>query len=333
MRVCVCTVGHHPEDARILHRQIRALLDGGHRVTYIAPFRAHRATPWREITPVDVPLRAHRFHTLRHARRALAERARHTDLYLLHDPELRRAVPRGVPAVLGGRFPTLTPVPAEPPRPPDDPRVVRLGRLSRTGGAAEIIETARGLAEHGIAVELIGAADEDVRPLLRDAVREGALRWYGFVPNDRALRIVSGASAALGPLRPARPVTSEVPAPVLEYLAHGVPVIAGPDPAAAYLLEETGAGLIVPNPAAAIQAVLRLRADAALRSDMARRGHRAAAARFAWADAAPAFLAALEAAADGTGTAVVSADGRIAAPTPRTTARRTARPPRAASHR
>ncbi|HYY17978.1 MAG TPA: glycosyl transferase, partial [Streptosporangiaceae bacterium] len=40
MRVVVCTVVHHPADARILHREIRALLDAGHDVAYIAPFRA-----------------------------------------------------------------------------------------------------------------------------------------------------------------------------------------------------------------------------------------------------------------------------------------------------
>ena len=37
MRVVVCTIVHHPADARIYHRQIRALLDAGHQVTYIAP--------------------------------------------------------------------------------------------------------------------------------------------------------------------------------------------------------------------------------------------------------------------------------------------------------
>ena len=36
MRVLVCTVVHNPADARILHRQIRALLDAGHEVTGIA---------------------------------------------------------------------------------------------------------------------------------------------------------------------------------------------------------------------------------------------------------------------------------------------------------
>jgi glycosyltransferase involved in cell wall biosynthesis len=37
VRVVVCTVVHHPADARIFYRQISALLDAGHDVTYIAP--------------------------------------------------------------------------------------------------------------------------------------------------------------------------------------------------------------------------------------------------------------------------------------------------------
>ena len=94
MRVCVCTVGRHPEDARILHRQIRALLDGGHHVTYLAPFRAHHVVPWPELTPVDLPRLSDRLRALRHARRALAEHAPHADLVLLHDHELGRVAPR-----------------------------------------------------------------------------------------------------------------------------------------------------------------------------------------------------------------------------------------------
>ena len=37
MHVVVCTVVHHPADARIFYREIQALLDAGHDVTYIAP--------------------------------------------------------------------------------------------------------------------------------------------------------------------------------------------------------------------------------------------------------------------------------------------------------
>src|ERR1051325_2449995 len=101
MQVCVCTVTNHPEDARILHRQIRALLDAGHTVTYIAPFRACHVTPWRGVMAVDVPRATGRRRTaalrtaLSAARRLLARYAPVADLVLLHDPELLLAVPRG----------------------------------------------------------------------------------------------------------------------------------------------------------------------------------------------------------------------------------------------
>lgn len=38
MHVLVVTVVHNPSDARIRYRQIRALLEAGHQVTYLAPF-------------------------------------------------------------------------------------------------------------------------------------------------------------------------------------------------------------------------------------------------------------------------------------------------------
>ena len=45
MKVLVCTVVHNPTDARIFRREIGALLDAGHEVTAIAP--------WRTDTPGD----------------------------------------------------------------------------------------------------------------------------------------------------------------------------------------------------------------------------------------------------------------------------------------
>ena len=58
MRVVVCTVVHHPADARIYYRQIRALLDAGHQVTYIAPFGELEDFPERtqpSLTTVTIP--------------------------------------------------------------------------------------------------------------------------------------------------------------------------------------------------------------------------------------------------------------------------------------
>jgi len=96
MRVLVCTIVHHPADARIYHRQIRALLDAGHEVTYIAPaqdFRAERDGRALSLVPVPRAVGRRRLGALRSARKALAAHAGHADLLLIHDPELLLAVP------------------------------------------------------------------------------------------------------------------------------------------------------------------------------------------------------------------------------------------------
>lgn len=360
MRVCVCTVVHHPEDARILHRQIRALLDAGHEITYIAPFRACNVTPWAEVTPVDVPRATgrKRLAALRAARKLLARHAPYADLVLLHDPELLLAVPRSlrrkatqdkviwdvhedtagalvtkgwVPKPLRpiarplvrlmenraekryhlllaeegyrGRFrkehpivPNTTYVADTPPDPPGDRRIVYVGHISAARGALDMVEAAKVLHPIGIELELIGSADMDIRPLLRDAQREGILRWYGFVPNDRALRIAEGALAGLALLHDEPNYRHSMPTKLVEYMAHGIPVIATPNPPAADLVASAGCGLMVPfqDPAAVAEAVRKLHDDPELRADLAKRGYEAARARFHWPVQAEHFVATLE---------------------------------------
>jgi glycosyltransferase involved in cell wall biosynthesis len=122
-------VVHHPADARIYYRQIRALLEAGHQVTYIAPMGEQGApaplVPGPDPAPaapaavsapasapgplspamgessrpslafVAVPRAAgrRRLGALRAARAALAEHAPAADLLLVHDPELLLALP------------------------------------------------------------------------------------------------------------------------------------------------------------------------------------------------------------------------------------------------
>lgn len=356
MHVTVCTIVHHPEDARILHRQIRALLDAGHQVTYIAPVAACGVTPWPELTVADVP-RAQgrrRLGALLAARRQLARHAPGSDLLLLHDPELLLVLPlvrrrpvtvwdvhedtaaalgtkSWLPAVVrrpvaaavraaerlaerrlrlllaeygyAGRFRRQHPVvrntpyvPAGPAEPGTVAKVVYIGHLSPDRGAGDLVEVARLLQPHGIAVEVIGPADAAARALLAPAQAAGLLRWHGFVPNDQAVPMADGAIAGLSLLHDEPNFRHSLPTKVAEYMARGVPVVTSPLPVAAGLVTEHGCGIVVPfgDPAAAAAAVLQLRDDRALRLELGRRGHLAARASLGWAIDAPAFVRQLE---------------------------------------
>ncbi|MEV5407955.1 glycosyltransferase [Thermopolyspora sp. NPDC052614] len=356
MRVCVGTVVHHPEDARIMHRQIRALLAAGHEVTYIAPFTDCNVTPPPEIRAIDVPraVGRRRGRALRAAWSALRRGVRDADVLLVHDLELLLVLPperRRPPTVwdvhedaagalddrpdlpgfarrplhaltrwledqaerrlrlilaeesLSERFPgghpvvpDTTYVPPVPPAPPKDRRVVYVGRLSHTRGAADMIELARRLAPHGIRLDLIGPADPPTRALLRDAQRTGLLDWYGHVPNRHALRMAEGALAGLSLLHDAPHHRRSLPAKVIEYMAHGVPVVTTPLPMAASLVGRVDCGVIVPfgDVAAAARAVLRLKDDPERRAAMGARGYAEALHHFHWPDHATEFVGYLE---------------------------------------
>ena len=90
MHVVVATVVHHPEDARIYHRQIPALLEAGHDVTYVAP-ALDPASPGRAgLNHREVPraVGRRRLGALRAARRELRLLSASADLTIVHDPEL-----------------------------------------------------------------------------------------------------------------------------------------------------------------------------------------------------------------------------------------------------
>ncbi|MFB8776348.1 glycosyltransferase family 4 protein [Streptomyces broussonetiae] len=362
MRILVVTVVHHPEDARILHRQIAALTERGHRVVYAAPFSACAVVPRPGVEGVDLPRAVGRDRraALRAARALLAERGPEVDVVLLHDPELLLALPgtlrrwrrdghapvtvwdvhedtaaaltmkRWLPRALRpplraavraaerlaerhlrlllaedayrARFarphpvvPNLPRVPtAEPPRPGAD-RVVYVGQLSRARGALDLIETARLLAPE-VRTEVIGAADPEVRGALTEADRDGVLRWHGYLPNDLALARLWGALAGLSLLHDQPNYRHSQPTKVVEYMAHGVPVVTTPNPLASALVTRHRCGLVVPygDPAAAAGAVRRLRADAELRAATAGRGRAAAVAGLDWSVRAAEFTDVLE---------------------------------------
>lgn len=355
LRVLVCTIVHNPHDTRILHRQIRSMLDAGYAVTYAAPFSACSATPWPSLTAVDLPraVGRSRLGALRSARAVLRRYGRDADVVILHDPELLLALPglslpgavvwdvhedtgaalvakpwlpsllrpiagagvraaerlaeRSLRLMLAdagyrSRFgqahpvvPNTTFVP-ESVEPPGDSRVVYVGHLAKARGVSTIVETARKLAGSGISVDVLGAGDAFAREALSSAAAEGVLNWHGFVPFDQAMRLLDGSLAGLALLRDMPNFRPSTPTKVIEYMAHGVPVISTPLPLARALVEEHGCGILVPfdDPVATADAILRLRDHAEERVEMGRRGHEAALAHYHWPNAAQGFLDALE---------------------------------------
>jgi glycosyltransferase involved in cell wall biosynthesis len=94
VRVLIVTVVHDPEDARIRHRELEALLRADAQVTYAAPFTAYGRTVPDGVTGIDLPrsLGRHRLPAIRAARSMIRKQAKDHDVILLHDPELLAAV-------------------------------------------------------------------------------------------------------------------------------------------------------------------------------------------------------------------------------------------------
>lgn len=356
MRVLVATVVHEPRDARVYAREIGALLEAGHEVTYIAPFSSFEVDPPDEVeglTVVDIPAAQgrRRLPALRAARRQLRQLAGAHDVVLLHCPELllvawdlrhpcivwdvhedtaaavtmkawlprpiRPAVARSVRFAEGWaerhwhlllaeesyatRFnrrhpivPNSTPIPEEVPLSGRD-RVVYVGHVTKARGGEALIEMARLLVGQ-MSVHLIGHADEEMTPLLLDAVDRGEVIWHGYLPNAQALTVVQGATAGLSLLRDEPNYRHSRPTKIMEYLAQGVPVISTPLPLARQMLEDSGGGVLVPfdDPQAAAHAAQSLAADDDRRAAMAASGRRWVAEHADWNVDGPTFVAVLE---------------------------------------
>jgi glycosyltransferase involved in cell wall biosynthesis len=92
MHVLVVTCAHRGDDARIVHRQARVLLEAGHRVTLVAPDPGSdaRASDPAGLVRMAVPraVGRRRWPAWKAVRLAVAQAGAAADLILIHDPEL-----------------------------------------------------------------------------------------------------------------------------------------------------------------------------------------------------------------------------------------------------
>lgn len=222
---------------------------------------------------------------------------------LLADEHYARRFARHHPVVLN-----TTTVPTEAPEAavPDDKgvlRVVYLGSVTVERGARELVAIGRRLRDLSsgrVRLQVVGPAHGAAETLMATAHAQGHLVWEGFVPSDRALTMLDGALAGLSTLHDTANFRPSVPTKIVEYLAHGVPVVSTPLPMAAGLVERSGAGLLVPfgDVDRTVEQVLAWAAEVGTAREVGRRGHAFARAELDWTSQAPTFVAALEKVAD-----------------------------------
>ena len=195
--------------------------------------------------------------------------------------------------------PNTTEVPAVVPEPGTD-RVVYLGALTRARGALEMLELGRRLRGE-VTVELLGPAAADIADQVRRAHEAGDVIAHGFVANDEAVRLLDGALAGLSLLHDEPNYRHSRPTKIIEYMAHGIPVITTPLPIAREIVEDAGSGTVVPfgDLDAVVDEVRALRTDQARRRALGAAGHAVALERYDWRTQGAAFVAALGAAASG----------------------------------
>ena len=194
--------------------------------------------------------------------------------------------------------PNTVRVPAEVPAPGTD-RIVYLGTVTMARGTAVMVDAARRVhaaTDGGCRLDVVGGArDPESARLLDDACEEGIVTWRGFVPSATALALLPGALAGLSLLQDLPNYRHSRPTKIVEYMAHGVPVVTTPLPVAVDLVEQAPAGIVVPfdDPDATAAAILALREDPARAAAYGAAGHAAALAAYDWNTAGPQFTATL----------------------------------------
>ena len=188
----------------------------------------------------------------------------------------------------GGVVVRNTPSVPEAVTPPGDCRIVYVGRVSRSRGVQVMVDAMRRL-DSDLHLDVYGSVDAEVAPILGAAGPN--VTTHGFLANPIVLSQIEGAMVGLALLRETGNYRASIPTKVLEYMARGVPVITTPNPLARQIVEDSGAGFVVPfdDPVEVVRAVERLR-DPGIRASCAENGRRAVRNGFDWSVDARAML-------------------------------------------
>jgi glycosyltransferase involved in cell wall biosynthesis len=189
--------------------------------------------------------------------------------HLKFDRSRIRVVPHGVH------------LPRETGRPREN-LVLFVGAIQRRKNVARLVQAFEPMPE-GWRLVLAGAADgfgaSEALQAIESSTRRGSIEIRGYVPDDELSRLYDRAAIFAFPS-----LDEGFGMPVLEAMAHGIPVITSTRSA---LREVAGDAALLVDPTdteAVSGALIQLASDLSLRTELARRG-RARAAQFSWSSA------------------------------------------------
>ncbi len=156
-----------------------------------------------------------------------------------------------------------------------------VGTHGMAHGLGNVLDTARRLRERDdLRFMLVGSGAE--RESLREQARRRGLDNVVFIPpqpKERMPAVWSLCDVALVHLKGSPVFAGVIPSKIFEAMGMGLPLLlASPEGEASRILENDGAGVWVPaeDPQALAEAVLRLKEDASLRGELARKSLAAA---------------------------------------------------------
>jgi len=171
-------------------------------------------------------------------------------------------------------------------KPHTDPRlkgrlaVAYVGTLARVRGIDFLIRSFAIVrkAEPKAILVLVGSANQRDMKLIEDEVRRLGLEddviFTGFVPMPEAWSYTLAAKVGVSPLPPNPILDVGSPTKVAEYMAWNKPVVVNSHPDQGLVINESGAGLVVPYEEEAFaEAVLELLGDEEKAKEMGLKGH------------------------------------------------------------
>ena len=192
------------------------------------------------------------------------------------------------------------------PPPPDiadwseRPLMLFVGNLLPSRGLPEALEAVdivrREIPEFGFVIVGDGREQASLRAIIAERGLHEHVRLVGWKPIDQHPPYYSSAMVGVLPFRPTQHICITLANKLFDYMGASLPIVATDVPPMRRVLNETGAGVLVPprNPASLARAILRLLDDQELRRQLGRAGRRAVETRYAWSADRHRFLNAIE---------------------------------------